>query len=339
MGKRTVIAVLVALLCLCSLFANSTASSSASSEIQQSASGAAFTVCPGTFALCTSAKCTITDRSTLTASCSCDVRQGYSAGTKSCSDVPQAPPQSGQSLPSRYSPIASMALCLRKVPWAMCLDSRCTINKDDPAKATCTCKLMDSPKQAFVVVTDSFSASTCTTSLVSSATVHDVIQITGFLQNQPNLKPLPITIVGVDAPNPFTADTVVSQGVGMLSTLKDGQRIIVERFDQYGEVRVNRGDIVLFWFPDDPSATYVKRIIGMPGDTVEIVEGRVIVNGRKLNEPYVDSRLSLLRYSRPPVYVREHYYYVLGDNRDNSSDSRIWGLVPEKYIYAKVVSY
>lgn len=336
MGKRTLIAVLVALFCLCSLFANSTSSSSASSEIQHSASAPPFTVCSGTFALCTSAKCTATDRS---ASCLCEIRQGYSVGTKPCSDVPQPPPQPGQSIPSRYSPITSMAVCSRKVPWAMCLDSRCTINKDDPSKATCICKLVDSPRQVFVVVTDSFSASTCTSSLVSSATFHDVIQITGFLQNQPNLKPLPITIVGVDAPNPFTVDTVVSQGIGMLPTLKDGQRIKVERFDQFGKVNVERGDIVLFWFPDDPSMTYVKRIIGMPGDTVEIVEGTVIVNGRKLNEPYVDSRLNPTHRSYAPVYVRPHYYYVLGDNRDNSSDSRIWGLVPEKYIYAKVVSH
>lgn len=339
MRKRTVLAVLVGVLCLCFLFGKSSSSTSASAEIQQSASAPAFTVCPGTFALCTSAKCTATDGSRLTASCSCDVRQGYSAATKSCSDVPQAPPQSGQSIPSRYSPITSMAVCSRRVPWAMCLDSRCTINKDDPSKATCTCKLMTSSRQIFVVVTDSFSASTCTAALVSSATVNDVIQITGFLQNQPNLKPLPITIVGVDAPNPFNADTVVSQGFGMLPAIKDGQRIIVERFDQFGEVKVQRGDIVLFWFPDDPVATYVKRIIGMPGDSVEIVEGTVIVNGRKLDEPYVDSRLNLMRRSQPPVYVRSAHYYVLGDNRDNSSDSRIWGLVPEKYIYAKVVSH
>lgn len=126
----------------------------------------------------------------------------------------------------------------------------------------------------------------------------------------------------------------------MLPTIREGQRLNVERFDQDADIQAKlaRGDIVVFWFPNDPSKSYIKRLIGLPGETVEVREGAVFVNGRKLDEPYLDGALNRSADTRPPVYVKPHYYYVLGDNRDSSSDSRIWGLVPEKYIYAKVVS-
>jgi len=133
-------------------------------------------------------------------------------------------------------------------------------------------------------------------------------------------------------------DSIVLQGTDMLPSFKDGQRVKVERFDRFEEPDLKRGDVIAFLFPDDPSKSYVKRVIGLPGDLVEIVEGKVIVNGQELDEPYVDSRLNLSRRSQQQIYVRPNYYYVLGDNRDNSSDSRIWGLVPERYIYAKVIS-
>jgi len=133
-------------------------------------------------------------------------------------------------------------------------------------------------------------------------------------------------------------DSLVVQGTAMLPSFKEGQRIKIKRFDRFEEPDVKRGDVVVFLFPDDPSASYVKRLIGLPGDTVEIREGKVIINDNELNEPYVDSRLNLSRRSQAPIFVRPNYYYVLGDNRDNSSDSRIWGLVPERYVYAKVVS-
>ena len=133
-------------------------------------------------------------------------------------------------------------------------------------------------------------------------------------------------------------DSMVLQGTAMLPSFKEGQRVKTKRFDRFEEPDLKRGDVVVFLFPDDPSASYVKRLIGLSGDTVEIREGKVIVNGQELDEPYVDSRLNLSHRSQPPIFVKPNYYYVLGDNRDNSSDSRIWGLVPERYVYAKVVS-
>jgi len=94
---------------------------------------------------------------------------------------------------------------------------------------------------------------------------------------------------------------------------------------------------VVFWFPEDPSKSYIKRVIGLPGDTVEVHEGHVRVNGKDLIETYLDPQLNMSHSSRPPTYVKPGYYFVMGDNRDNSSDSRIWGLVPKKYIYGKAL--
>ena len=133
-------------------------------------------------------------------------------------------------------------------------------------------------------------------------------------------------------------NVVVLKGTAMLPNFKDGQLLKIKRFDRFEEPDLNRGDVVVFLFPDDPSASYVKRLIGLSGDTVQIHEGKVIVNGQELDEPYVDSRFNQSHRSQEPIVVRPNYYYVLGDNRDNSSDSRIWGLVPERYIYGKVVS-
>ena len=133
-------------------------------------------------------------------------------------------------------------------------------------------------------------------------------------------------------------DSIVLQGTGMLPSFKEDQRLKIKKLDRFEEPDLKRGDVVVFLFPDDPSASYIKRLIGLSGDTVEIREGKVIVNDQELNEPYVDSRLNQSHRSQEPVFVKPNYYYVLGDNRDNSSDSRIWGLVPERYVYAKVVS-
>ena len=137
---------------------------------------------------------------------------------------------------------------------------------------------------------------------------------------------------------PQTTGSMTARGTAMLPAIKDGQQLNVERFDRGAKFEVKRGDVVAFWFPDKPSVTYFKRLVGMPGETVEIREGAVFINGRRLDEPYLDATLNRASDTLRPVYVKPHYYYVLGDNRDNSSDSRHWGLVPEKYIYAKVVS-
>jgi signal peptidase I len=135
----------------------------------------------------------------------------------------------------------------------------------------------------------------------------------------------------------FVVQPVKVEGTSMLPRLHDGERIFVNKLIYYGLPKLTRGDIVVFWPPHDPSKSYIKRIIGLPGETVEVREGRIRINGRELDEPYLDPQLNLAHMNQQPVVVKEHYYFVMGDNRDNSSDSRFWGLVPEKYIYGKAL--
>jgi len=133
----------------------------------------------------------------------------------------------------------------------------------------------------------------------------------------------------------FLYQPVKVEGTSMLPELRDSERIFVNKF-LYRIEEINRKDIVVFWYPKDPSKSYIKRIIGMPGDTVEIIDGAVYINEQLLTEPYVDSRYIDHR-SIGPLYVDPGYYYVLGDHRNQSNDSRSWGLVPIKYIYGKAV--
>lgn len=138
----------------------------------------------------------------------------------------------------------------------------------------------------------------------------------------------------------FFVQPVVVEGTSMMPQLRDGERLLVNKLVYYRLQSVSwghieRGDIVVFWFPNDPDKSYVKRVIGLPGETIEIRSGKVIVDGRELDEEYLDKDYNQTLPSAPPKKVDEHHYFVMGDNRDNSSDSRYWGLVPEKYIYGK----
>jgi len=133
----------------------------------------------------------------------------------------------------------------------------------------------------------------------------------------------------------FLYQPVKVEGTSMLPELVDQERIFVNKFI-YNIEKIGRKDIVVFWYPKDPSKSYIKRIIGMPGDTVEIRKGEVFVNDQPLDEPYLTPDF-MDRRSYPPLHVDPHFYYVLGDHRNQSNDSRMWGLVPERYIYGKAV--
>ncbi|MBV9217360.1 MAG: signal peptidase I [Acidobacteria bacterium] len=138
----------------------------------------------------------------------------------------------------------------------------------------------------------------------------------------------------------FFVQPVVVEGTSMLPQLHDGERLLVNKLVYYrlqsvSWGHIDRGDIVVFWFPNDPDKSYVKRVIGLPGETVEIRNGKVLINGIELNEDYIDTEYNQSLPSYPARRVEDHHYFVMGDNRDNSSDSRYWGLVPEKYIYGK----
>ena len=131
----------------------------------------------------------------------------------------------------------------------------------------------------------------------------------------------------------FVAQAFRVQGTSMLPLLHDSERIIVNKF-VYRFHSIERGDVVVFWFPRDPSVSFIKRVVGLPGDTVELREGVLFVNGRRVEEGYVQGQFRD-NESHEAVQVSKGYYFVLGDHRNSSNDSRNWGEVPEKYIYGK----
>ncbi len=90
-----------------------------------------------------------------------------------------------------------------------------------------------------------------------------------------------------------------------------------------------RGDVVVFRFPNNPDRDFIKRIIGEPGDTVEVKGGYVYIDGAPLDEPYISNKPT---YTYGPTEVPPNHYFVLGDNRNNSYDSHVWGFLPEENI-------
>ena len=133
----------------------------------------------------------------------------------------------------------------------------------------------------------------------------------------------------------FVAQAFRVQGTSMLPLLEDSERIIVNKFI-YRFHPIERGDVVVFWYPKDPSVSFIKRVVGIPGDSVELRRGTLFVNGRKIAEDYVRPQFNDDE-THSSVSVAKGYYYVLGDHRNSSNDSRSWGEVPEKYIYGKAV--
>src|SRR5437016_3699191 len=123
-------------------------------------------------------------------------------------------------------------------------------------------------------------------------------------------------------------------GLSMAPTLEDHDRLIVNKLVyELGEPRP--GDIVMLYYPLNPEKMFVKRVIAREGDTVRIVDGRVYVNDIPLRDDYVPAEFRSHDDWGPQV-VQQGYYFVMGDHRNNSSDSRHWGPVPKKYIVGKV---
>jgi signal peptidase I len=124
------------------------------------------------------------------------------------------------------------------------------------------------------------------------------------------------------------------EGLSMAPTLHDQDRLIVNKL-AYRLGSPRPGDIVMLYYPLNPDKSFVKRVIGEEGDTIRVVEGRVYRNDVPVSDEYVP-----LEYRSHddwgPQVVPEGYYFVMGDHRNNSSDSRHWGFVPKKYIIGKV---
>jgi len=123
-------------------------------------------------------------------------------------------------------------------------------------------------------------------------------------------------------------------GRSMAPTLEDHDRLIVNKLVyEIGEPRP--GDIVMLYYPINPEKMFVKRVIAQENDTVRIVDGRVYVNDVALHDDYVPEEFRS-HDDWGPITVQQGYYFVMGDHRNNSSDSRHWGQVPKKYIVGKV---
>jgi signal peptidase I len=135
----------------------------------------------------------------------------------------------------------------------------------------------------------------------------------------------------------FIYQPVKVEGTSMMPVLTDQERIFINKFTyRFGAGNIERGDLVVFFFPLDHTKSYIKRVIGLPGDTVQIDNGTVYVNGGRLNEPYVPEDYRD-RQSLSAMMVPSEHYFVLGDHRSSSNDSRAWGTVDRKDIYGKAV--
>ncbi|MFZ0429841.1 MAG: signal peptidase I [Acidobacteriota bacterium] len=133
----------------------------------------------------------------------------------------------------------------------------------------------------------------------------------------------------------FVVQPVKVEGTSMEPRLFDQERIFVNKF-VYRITDIHRDDIVVFWYPRDPSKSFIKRVIGLPGEEVLIRDGIVYINGEPLDEPYVPSQF-FDPSSFGPVIVPPESYFVLGDHRNSSNDSRSWGFVPYGSIFGKAV--
>ena len=133
----------------------------------------------------------------------------------------------------------------------------------------------------------------------------------------------------------FFYQPVKVEGTSMAPLLSDQERIFINKFVYHFEP-IGRGDVVVFWYPLDRTKSFIKRVVGLPGDEVEIRRGRVYINGKTLEEPYVPSQyIDTAAYG--PVQIPRDEYFVMGDHRISSNDSRIFGPVPSAFIYGKAV--
>jgi signal peptidase I len=133
----------------------------------------------------------------------------------------------------------------------------------------------------------------------------------------------------------FLYQPVKVEGTSMNPLLSDQERIFINKFI-YRFEPIERGDVVVFWYPLDRSKSFIKRVVGLPGETVEIRAGNVYVNGKELPDQYVPAGY-LDGSNYPARHLPQDEYFVMGDHRDSSNDSRVFGSVPRQFIYGKAV--
>jgi len=133
----------------------------------------------------------------------------------------------------------------------------------------------------------------------------------------------------------FLYQPVKVEGTSMAPLLSDQERIFINKF-VYRFEPIQRGDVVVFWYPLDRTKSFIKRVVGLPGETVEIRQGAVYVNGKVVPEPYVPPQYEDLS-DFGPVRVPRDSYFVMGDHRVSSNDSRVFGPVASRFIYGRAV--
>ncbi len=133
----------------------------------------------------------------------------------------------------------------------------------------------------------------------------------------------------------FLYQPVRVEGTSMLPRLEDRDRLFINKFAYHVEA-ISRGDIVVFHYPRDPEKSYIKRVIALPGDRIRIDQGQVWLNGKPLPEPYVPAEYRDTR-SMAEMVVPKGCYFMMGDHRSISSDSREFGPVERSLIYGKAV--
>jgi signal peptidase I len=135
----------------------------------------------------------------------------------------------------------------------------------------------------------------------------------------------------------FLYQPVKVEGTSMMPALTDQERIFINKFVyRFHLDDIQRGDMIVFWYPADLSKSYIKRVVGVPGDSIEVDHGTVIVNGKPLEESYVPSEYRDEMSTQLRV-IPDDEFFVLGDHRSSSNDSRSWGTVPRRFIYGKAV--
>jgi signal peptidase I len=133
----------------------------------------------------------------------------------------------------------------------------------------------------------------------------------------------------------FLYQPVKVEGTSMAPLLTDQERIFINKF-VYRFEAIQRGDVVVFWYPLDRSKSFIKRVVALPGETIEIRRGVVYVNGQVVAEPYVPPRFADVS-DYGPSKVPGGMYFVMGDHRISSNDSRVFGPVASQYIYGRAV--
>lgn len=158
-----------------------------------------------------------------------------------------------------------------------------------------------------------------------------------FIENSWDLVKFAIIALAIVIPiRMWIAQPFVVSGESMYPTFDDGQYLIVDEIS-YIVGNINRGDVVIFRYPKDPKRYFIKRIIGLPNEKIIVNEGEVTIinkenpDGIKLSEPYVNEEF----FTGSEYITKDDEYFVLGDNRNRSSDSRFWGILPKNLMIGK----